>query len=219
MQQDLFTQPDAVDSKNNSEDPVETLYLDPERLSFLQFYRGFLNPDRAASLFKTLQKDVPWRQDRIRIAGKEIPIPRLQAWFGNIDAQYGYSGIALTPIPFSPTLSEIKNAIEATCGDNFNSLLANYYRDGQDSVSWHADDETELGTNPVIASLSLGETRRFSLKHKHDKSFDTLHLDLHQGDLLIMAGETQHHWLHQVAKTKKTREPRINLTFRKIYVK
>ena len=219
MQQDLFEQPSGNESSKRSDDTLETLYLDPEKASILYLYRNFLDADRSGELFHTLEKDIPWRQDQIRIAGKQMRIPRLQAWFGDTNARYGYSGIVLDPIPFSPTLLQIKSAIESTCNNRFNSLLANYYRDGQDSVSWHADDEPELGINPTIASLSLGQTRRFSLKHKRDKSYDTLFLDLHPGDLLIMAGETQHHWLHQVAKTKKVSEPRINLTFRKIDVK
>lgn len=213
MQQDLF-------SETHEQQPKEEyIPLDPDGVSWLKRYPGFIPANQCQPLFDSIHSETPWQQDQIRIAGKQLPIPRLQAWFGDIHTQYGYSGIELTPHPLPANLEDLKTKIEAISHSSFNSVLVNLYRDGQDSVSWHADDERELGTNPVIASLSLGTTRRFSLKHKQDKSFATQHIDLASGDLLIMGGATQHHWLHQVAKTKAVTLPRINLTFRKIQIK
>lgn len=197
----------------------EKITLDEDGKSWLLHSPEFISKQSSELLMERLLAQTPWQQDDIRIAGKVMPIPRLQAWYGDMKTQYGYSGIVLTPIPFTRNLSRLKAKIEEHAGTTFNSMLANLYRNGNDSVSWHADDEPELGTNPIIASLSLGATRRFSLKHKHDRSVPTQRIDLHHGDLLIMGGETQHHWLHQVAKTKTVDQPRINLTFRKIHVK
>lgn len=218
MQQDLF----------NSSNPVpEVINLDAKGQSYLLWFHGFYSRAQADSLFTELQATVPWEQAEIKIAGRILPIPRLQAWFGEPDAVYGYSGIELTPVPFTETLLTIKRDVE-NAGEKyikphlncrFNSLLANLYRDGSDSVGWHADNEKPLGENPLIASVSFGSKRRFSLKHRIDRSIAPLHLDLDHGDLLLMAGATQHQWQHQVPKTKACHSPRINLTLRKIHVK
>jgi alkylated DNA repair dioxygenase AlkB len=144
--------------------------------------------------------------------GRRIPIPRLTAWHGA--AGYVYSGIRLTPAPWTPPLLELKALAERLAGQSFNSVLLNLYRDGRDSVSWHADNEPGLGRDPVIASLSLGAVRRFQLKHR--RLPERLTLDLPHGSCLIMAGATQHHWLHQLPKTKAPVGPRINLTFRRM---
>jgi len=178
--------------------------------------RHFLAIDEANQLMQSLQQEIPWRQDSIRIAGKETPIPRLQAWFGDEGMSYTYSGLTLEPTPWSDTLNAIKHRIEDYSDCHFNSLLANLYRDENDSVGWHADDEPELGENPTIASLSLGEPRDFVLKHrKHPEQ--KIRLSLQNGDLLVMKGALQHHWLHQVPKSKTACGPRINLTFRRIF--
>ncbi len=173
----------------------------------------FLTATQAAHYFTTLQSSLAWQQDYIRIAGKRQPIPRLQAWYG--DKKYQYSGLTLAPTPWTATLLTIKHTIEEMAGCEFNSLLANLYRNEKDSVGWHADDEPELGANPVIASLSLGASRTFHLKHKQlrDQRFKLL---LESGDLLIMGGSLQHHWQHQIPKLSAPCEPRINLTFRHI---
>lgn len=167
-------------------------------------------------LFKELHAELLWRQDELKLGQRSIPIPRLQAWYGDPDASYAYSGLKLKPATWTKVLLDIKSDCEQIAGQPFNSVLANLYRDGNDSVSWHADDEKELGKYPVIASVSLGETRTFQLKHKKNKSLPTQKIDLPGGSLLIMRGETQHFWKHQIAKTKIPKGPRINLTFRLI---
>jgi len=176
----------------------------------------FLPKEEADSLLQTLLQEIPWRQDNIRIGGKEQAIPRLQAWFGDPGMRYSYSGLKLEPQPWTPTLASLKQRIEDYSDCHFNSLLANQYRDENDSVGWHADNEPELGQNPTIASLSLGEPRDFELKHRQHKE-RKLKLTLQHGDLLIMKGPLQHFWLHQVSKSKVPCQPRINLTFRRIF--
>jgi alkylated DNA repair dioxygenase AlkB len=175
----------------------------------------FLQPDalaRAAAdrLFEELQSTVAWRQEVATVMGRRLPIPRLTAWHGQ--AGYVYSGIRMEPAPWTPALLELRETAEALAGQSFNSVLLNLYRSGRDSVSWHADNEPGLGQNPVIASLSLGAVRRFQLKHR--RTGERLSLDLPHGSCLIMAGATQHHWLHQLPKTAQAVGPRINLTFR-----
>jgi alkylated DNA repair dioxygenase AlkB len=177
----------------------------------------FLYPDalpRAAAdrLLAALQSGIAWRYEVATVMGRWVPIPRLTAWHGQ--AGYVYSGIRMTPAPWTPPLLELKALAEALAGQPFNSVLLNLYRDGRDSVSWHADNEPGLGKNPVIASLSLGAMRRFQLKHR--RLPERLALDLPHGSCLIMAGATQHHWLHQLPKTKAAVGPRINLTFRRM---
>ena len=149
--------------------------------------------------------------------GKPVLIPRLNAWFGDDEANYGYSGIRLKRNAWFAELLDLRNQIQQTFDYSFNSVLANLYRDGNDSVGWHSDDEKELGRQPVIASLSFGDTRRFSLRPKKLANHKPVHIDLQAGSLLLMAGDTQHYWLHQLAKTKQQGlRGRINLTFRNI---
>ncbi|MDP6352833.1 MAG: alpha-ketoglutarate-dependent dioxygenase AlkB [Alphaproteobacteria bacterium] len=155
------------------------------------------------------------RQEHATIMGRRIPIPRLTAWHGA--ASYAYSGIHMEPDPWNPQLLEAKAIAEAVAGRRFDSVLLNLYRDGRDSVSWHADDEAALGQNPVIASLSLGATRRFQFKHRRDRS-SRINIDLAGGTCLVMAGAIQHHWLHQVPKTRRPVGARLNLTFRTMRV-
>lgn len=192
----------------------------PETLSVpdgeLLLHRCFLDKATSDRLFTLWKDTLPWQQDYITIAGKTLPIPRLQTWFGDHDSYYGYSGIALTPNPWTTELLALRKQIEAIAGVSFNSLLINLYRDGQDSVSWHADDETTLGPTPTIASLSLGHTRHFQLKHKTNTQLKTLSLPLAHGDLIVMKPPLQQHWLHQVPKTRHPVSARINLTFRHI---
>jgi alkylated DNA repair dioxygenase AlkB len=161
-------------------------------------------------LFEQLIALTPWRQEVAMLMGRRVPIPRLTAWHGA--AGYVYSGIKMTPAPWNPPLLELKAVAEACARQAFNSVLLNLYRDGRDSVSWHADNEPGLGRDPVIASVSLGATRRFQMKHRRREA--RVALDLTAGSCLVMAGATQHHWLHQVPKTSRPVGPRINLTFR-----
>ena len=175
-------------------------------------YPDALPPADADRLFALLQGGIDWRQEIATLMGRRIPIPRLTAWHGA--AGYVYSGIRMTPAAWTPPLCELKALAERLAGQSFNSVLLNLYRDGRDSVSWHADNEPGLGRDPAIASLSLGAVRRFQLKHR--RLPERLALDLPHGSCLIMAGATQHHWLHQLPKTKAPVGPRINLTFRRM---
>lgn len=166
--------------------------------------------------FKELLKEVSWQQDFIKFRGKFIPLPRFTAWYGEQNKLYKYSGIQMSSKPWTPTLLLIKNRIESISKTEFNSVLLNLYRHGKDSVAWHSDDESELGKNPVIGSVSLGETRRFVLKHRYKPDIEKVTIDLTHGSFLLMKGETQHFWQHQVPKTQRVVKERINLTFRVI---
>lgn len=179
----------------------------------------FLAPAEAAALLAELTAAVPWRHEPIKLFGKDVLQPRLTAWYGDAGAGYRYSGLQLQPIPWLPALQELRQRVQAAAGATFNSALLNLYRHGQDSMGWHADDEPELGPNPVIASLSLGATRRFRLRPRPGASFThaPISLELGSGSLLLMQGETQYHWQHAVPKTARPTEPRLNLTFRLVY--
>lgn len=173
-----------------------------------------LVPDAVAepdAVMARLLAEIDWRQDVAMIVGRQIKLPRLTAWHG--DAGYRYSGIDNPPRAWTPLLGELKAAAEGIAGAVFNSVLLNLYRDGQDGMGWHADDERPLGQDPVIASLSFGAVRRFRLKHKTIQGMG-LTLELPPGSCLVMAGALQHHWLHALPKTKRPVGPRINLTFR-----
>lgn len=148
--------------------------------------------------------------------GRQVAIPRLQAWYGDPNCTYRYSGLQLNPLPWTPDLLQLKARVEKLCQHTFNSVLLNLYRTGSDSNGWHSDDEKELGEQPVIASLSLGETRRFRLRHKYDKDIAPINLNLSSGSLLCMSGHSQSCWQHCIPKTARTVGPRINLTFRNI---
>ena len=178
--------------------------------------KNFMSFDDAKKYFKILNGTINWKQENITFYGKTYPVPRKTAWYGYPGFNYTYSGIKCNPDPWTPELMKIKKEIESYIpSEDFNSVLLNLYRDGNDKVSWHADDEKGLGTNPTIASLSLGATRRFDLKHKDDDTLQ-LKIELTPGSLVVMNGALQHHWLHQIPVQKKVTEPRINLTFRTI---
>lgn len=179
----------------------------------LLWVEHFLTPTQADHAFSVLTQELDWQQEAITLFGKSVLQPRLQAWYG--DKAYTYSGLTMSPKAWSPMIADLKQRCELLAGQPFNSVLANLYRDGQDSMGWHQDNEPELGQQPVIASLSLGETRRFVLRHLHSK--EKFELPLSHGSLLIMAGNTQHLWQHCVPKTVRALEPRINLTFRLIH--
>ena len=156
--------------------------------------------------------ETAWRADTIVVWGKRHPQPRLTAWQG--DKAYTYSGLTLAPSPFSPPVLKIKHAVENVTGQCFNSVLLNYYRNERDSMGMHSDDEAELGPAPIIASVSFGATRTFILQHK--RSQRRLKLELNSGSLLLMSGQTQHHWRHGINKQSRPCGPRVNLTFRYI---
>jgi len=183
--------------------------------SEIYYYPNFLHKKEAGLYFDILRKDIPWQQDDIKVFGKVYAQPRLTALFGNNGKPYSYSNITMQPHEFSKELLEIKKKIEVLSDAEFTTCLLNLYRDGKDSNGWHADNEKELGQNPIIASVTLGQERFFHLKHRTDNSQKHKML-LEHGSLLLMQGETQHHWLHQIPKTAKPIAERINLTFRVI---
>jgi len=183
--------------------------------SDITYFSNFLDYENASTCFELLKSSIPWRQDEIRVYGKIYPQPRLTALYGNNNRSYSYSGITMQPLPFSETILDLKIKLSEVTPVNFTSCLINLYRDGKDSNGWHSDDEKELGQNPVIASVSLGQERYFHLKHKYLKNLKHKIL-LEHGSLLLMRGQTQHYWLHQIAKTTKPIGERINLTFRVI---
>ncbi len=159
-------------------------------------------------------KNIKWKHDSIKLYGKTIPLPRYTSWYGDEDKSYTYSGIKSNPNKWNKGLLYIKNEIEKIAKIHFNSVLINWYRDGDDYINWHADDEKELGENPIVASVNFGKTRDFIIR-KNDKS-EKITIPLKHGTLLIMSGEIQHFWQHSVPKRKKVKEARFNLTFRSI---
>ncbi len=179
----------------------------------IEYYPNFFDGKRADEFFDLLKNQVPWQQDNITVFGKTHPQPRLTSLFGNEGKEYKYSNIIMKPNPWNPLLLLLKNEIEAVCNESFSTVLLNLYRDGKDSNGWHADNEKELGQNPVIASVSFGVERSFHLKHNTLKE-QKLKINLEHGSLLIMKGSTQHFWKHQIPKTAKPIGSRINLTFR-----
>lgn len=186
----------------------------PAKDGELELYEHFLNPLEAEQLLKYLIEHTNWEQGEITLFGKTHKEPRLRKSYG--DKNYAYSNSLLLAEKPPLTLKKLQEKIELVTHTKYNSMLINYYRDGNDSMGWHQDNEKELGQNPVIASLSIGETRTFQLKHITDKSINTIKIPLTTGALLIMKGKTQHYWKHQIPKTKKKLQPRINITFRLI---
>lgn len=180
----------------------------------LYLIKQFYSQAESDELFARLLGGLDWREEDIFIFGKWVKVPRLMCWVGDPDAYYEYSGVNHLPKPWTPELQAIRGKVEQQCQSTFNSVLANLYRDGKDSMGCHADDEKELGINPVIASLSLGEERLLKMHHKKTKQ--SLNITLQHGDLMVMGGTCQRFWMHSVLKTKAHKTPRINLTFRKI---
>ncbi len=183
--------------------------------SNITYYSDFLDPESAYRYFQIFLKELNWQHHDITIFGKKIPQPRLTALYAVNDLPYSYSNLTLIPEKFTSELLEIQQKLNVQTGKDFTHCLANFYRDGNDSMGWHSDDENALGIDPVIASVSLGGVRNFQLKHKNIKD-EKFKLDLEHGSLLLMAGSTQHFWKHQLPKTKKQVTSRINLTFRTI---
>ena len=177
------------------------------------YYPHFFDKKEADAIFNELTNEIPWQQDDIKVFGKIHPQPRLTALFGNEGKPYSYSNIKMQPHPWSLLLQKIKSHIESVTNTNFTTVLLNQYRDGKDSNGWHADNEKELGKNPISASVSFGAERTFHLKHNTDKSLKKS-IILEHGSLLLMKGTTQHFWKHQIPKTAKPIGSRINLTFR-----
>lgn len=177
--------------------------------------RSWLPRVAADELFAALQEEITWERHRLKLFGREVDAPRLSCWVGDANAVYKYSGARFAPRPWTPALFSLRASVSNACSADFNSVLANLYRDGNDAMGWHSDDEQELGAVPIIASLSLGATRRFRLRDKRDPS-NTAVLELGNGDLLRMAGATQRHYKHDLPRTRMAVGARINLTFRSI---
>lgn len=178
----------------------------------LRIYHDFFDKD----FFTVLHESLKWQQDQITLYGKTHNVPRLQSFYGDEGISYSYSGIRLKANPWTSDLEAIKSKIEEKTTYFFNACLCNLYRHGADYAAWHSDDEPELGRNPVIASASFGEQRKFVLKHKFDKGVEPIEINIPDRSLILMLGPLQHNWKHQLNKTAKKVDPRINLTFRKI---
>ena len=160
-------------------------------------------------------KNISWHHDTINMYGKKLLLPRFSALYGSSDRPYTYSGIKLKPKLWSGLLLDIRNAVSDIAGVEFNTVLMNWYRDGDDHIGWHSDEEKELGINPTIASVTFGETRRFMLRMCSNAQ-EKLDIPLSNGSLLIMSGQLQHNWQHSIPKQKAANGMRINLTFRDV---
>ena len=179
--------------------------------AWIDYQGDFLDRDRAGALQAQLTDELPWEQRPIRMFDKEIMQPRLIAWMGEIP--YRYSGQVLEPRPLTGVLAELNAELSERCGVPFNHVLLNRYRDGRDHMGWHADDERELGRDPVIAAISVGVRRRFQLHRKKNRR-QKRRYELAHGSLLVMGGACQHTWRHCVPKMGAVTGERINLTFR-----
>ena len=182
----------------------------------VRYQPGWLAPSEADALMRELRSGVEWKQGAITMFGREVPEPRLTAWFG--EADYTYSGRTVRAAPWPASLAALRDRVDAAAGARFNAALLNLYRDGNDSMGLHSDDEPELGINPIIASVSLGAARRFVLVPKRKAARDrTLEVALGHGSLLVMAGASQHNYRHGVPKQPGSAGDRINLTFRVVF--
>jgi alkylated DNA repair dioxygenase AlkB len=184
-------------------------------LELMDYRPNFFTREESADLMQKLKATIAWKQETIQMYGKLLNTPRLTAWYGDNSKTYAFSGNKYHPLPWIPELLFIKQRVEQAAGLAFNSVLLNDYRNGNDSVAWHADDEPELGINPVIASVSFGQARRFDVRRKQNHKMK-YSVELENGSLLIMKGDLQHNWEHQVPKSVKAMKERINLTFRMI---
>ncbi len=182
----------------------------------LRFAPDWLARAEADALLVSLRQGIPWQIHRIRLFGREVDSPRLSCWIGDEDAAYTYSGTRFQPHPWPGALLPVRQRLADELDGAFNSVLANRYREGRDCMGWHSDNEPALGPHPLIASLSLGATRRFVLKHRHEPS-RKLELELPHGSLLVMGGETQRNYRHALPRTARPVGERINLTFRRIF--
>lgn len=185
----------------------------PEDL--LDYRPDIFDQRESSSFLQTLISETPWIQETIYMYGKMLKTPRLIAWYGDNNKTYTFSGNKYSPVPWTKELLDIKTRIEPIAGTMFNTVLPNYYRDGNDSVAWHSDDEYDLGYKPVIASVSFGQERRFDIREKRDHRHK-YSVNLENCSLLLMKGDLQELWEHRIAKTNSPMKPRVNLTFRVI---
>lgn len=181
----------------------------------LRVWADFLAGHEA--LYEVLVANARWRQDRVRVYGREHLTPRLSAWYGDAGARYAYSGVDLEPNPWLPPLEQLRRRLEALLELRFNSVLLNWYRDGADCMGWHSDDEPELGSDPVIATVSLGAPRRFAMRHRQRRDLKPWAASLPGGSLLVMGGACQRHWRHAVPRTRRPVGGRISLTYRWVW--
>lgn len=179
----------------------------------LDYHTAVFSAEESQTLLQTFTDTIAWEQRTITMYGKRMPTPRLTAWYGDADKSYAYSGSKFNPFTWTPELLNVKKRIEPIAGVTFNSVLLNYYRNGNDSVAWHSDNETELGMHPVIASVSFGQVRSFYIRHKQNHA-EKYSIRLENGSLLLMKGGLQQYWEHRIAKSATVMQPRINLTFR-----
>ena len=207
---DLFSNSDFSDTSE-----TKWILYDLPDADMALFENIFTNQE-SKKLYRNLIDNIQWRQDKIKIFGKLIDQPRLTAFYGDKNKEYAYSGIVMKPIEWNDDLLFIKNRVEEVAKIKFSSVLLNYYRDGKDSMGWHSDDEKELGLNPVIGSVSFGQSRVFQMRHKFRKDINKVDIALTNGSFLLMKGTTQHFWQHQIPKTKRELASRINLNFRDI---
>lgn len=184
-------------------------------LADVEHLPAWLPAEQADALLPALDAQVPWETHRIRMFGRWLDSPRLSCWMGDADSHYRYSGADFTPHPWTLAVLALRDQLQQACTGSFNSVLLNRYRDGRDSMCWHSDDEPELGTTPLIASLSLGAPRRFLLRRRNDPTQKQEYL-LGHGDLLLMRGHCQRDYQHALPKTARVSGERINLTFRQI---
>ena len=180
----------------------------------IQLWQGWLSQPRCGVIQPQLEQQLNWAQDSIMMFGKAVKIPRQQVWMGEAHCQYRYSGTTFMPQPWHPLVKQLAEEVSCFTGHRFNCVLLNMYRDGQQHMGWHADNEPELGLDPVIASVSFGYSRKFELKHRSQAW--QLALDLPAGSLLLMSGGCQQHWLHRLPKQSRVKQSRVNLTFRYI---
>eukprot|EP00928_Gymnodinium_smaydae_P090199 TRINITY_DN7403_c0_g1_i2.p1 TRINITY_DN7403_c0_g1~~TRINITY_DN7403_c0_g1_i2.p1 ORF type:complete len:257 (-),score=36.50 TRINITY_DN7403_c0_g1_i2:79-825(-) len=189
-----------------------------ERGSEVSYRPDFVSASEAAAWLSELREKVPWEQGHVKLFGKMHPEPRLTCYYGDHGFQYTYSGRTVRPRPWDecPLVARIRRRVESATGERFNTVLCNRYRNGDDTVGWHADDEKVYGKDPTIASVSLGAVRDFDLREHDNKDGRRIRIRLASGSLLVMSGRTQHFWQHSLPRRKRLQEERINLTFRKI---
>ena len=182
----------------------------------LDLYAHAFPPEDARRLFTALRSELHWEEKQIRLFGKTIVSPRLSAWYGEPGTRYRYSGLTLEALGWTHSLDEVRSRVEGLAGVSFNAVLCNLYRDEHDSMGLHADAEAEFGPEPVIASVSLGAVRRFTMRPRRPRDGKAFTLELPSGSVLVLSGPTQAHWRHGVPKEASPTGERINLTFRRI---
>ncbi len=183
----------------------------PEEL--LEYHAGFIDEQTSNELLQKFINEMPWKQSIQKMWDKEYLTPRLTSWHGDFGTDYSVPGTISTPNPWTPELLYIQSLVEPLAGIKFNSVLLNYYRDGNDSVAWHSDRESVLGKNPIIASVSFGQVRSFDIRNKSDHN-EHYSVRLEHGSFLLMKAGLQEHWEHRIAKSSKPMKARVNLTFR-----